>query len=66
MDIVIYEQDDLTQALLREWLGRAGYLVRSAAPCAAALALGVQQVIAKPLLRADLVRAVRGMIGVPN
>lgn len=119
MDIVIYEQDDLTRALLREWLGQAGYGVRSGAPCeaacapradlvivnvympkqagarwvksiqamhpgtpiiaisgqfrsglcaegAAALALGVQQVIAKPLLRADLLEAVRGMIGVPN
>jgi len=36
--------------------------------CAAgptARALGVQQVIAKPLIRADLLAAVRGMIGTP-
>jgi DNA-binding response OmpR family regulator len=32
----------------------------------AAQALGVQQVIAKPLLRADLIGAVRGMIGTPH
>lgn len=119
MDIAIYEQDDLTRDLLREWLGQAGYRVLSGTPqaapfapradlvivdvympkqagahwvrsiqamhpgtpiiaisgqfrsglCAegaAALALGVQQVIAKPLLRADLIEAVRGMIGVPT
>jgi DNA-binding response OmpR family regulator len=31
-----------------------------------ARALGVQQVIAKPLIRADLLAAVRGMIGTPR
>jgi DNA-binding response OmpR family regulator len=119
LDIVIYEQDDLTRDLLREWLGQAGYRVSSGEPhaapsaprpdlvivdvympkqagahwvrsiqamhpdtpviaisgqfrsglCAegaAARALGVQQVIAKPLLRSDLIEAVRGMIGTPT
>jgi DNA-binding response OmpR family regulator len=118
LDIVIYEEDQLTRNLLREWLGEAGYRVRSGALreaqcsfpadlviasvympkqsgsrwvrdiqaahpgipliaisgqfrsglCAAgatAQALGVQQVIAKPLIRADLLAAVRGMIGTP-
>jgi DNA-binding response OmpR family regulator len=118
LDIVIYEEDQLTRNLLREWLGEAGYRVRNGAVrepqfrrpadlviasvympkqsgcgwvrdiqaahpgtpliaisgqfrpglCAAgaaARALGVQQVIAKPLLRADLLAAVRGMIGTP-
>ena len=32
MDIVIYEQDSLTRALLHEWLGQAGYRVRSGRP----------------------------------
>jgi DNA-binding response OmpR family regulator len=32
---------------------------------ATARTLGVQQVIAKPLLRRDLLKAVRGMIGTP-
>ena len=27
MDIVIYEEDDLTRALLRQWLTEAGYRV---------------------------------------
>jgi DNA-binding response OmpR family regulator len=115
---VIYEDDHLTRNLLREWLGEAGYRVRSGALreaqdsrppdlviasvympkqsgsrwvrdvqaahpgtpliaisgqfrsglCAAgptARALGVQQVVAKPLIRADLLAAVRGMIGTP-
>jgi DNA-binding response OmpR family regulator len=119
LDIVIYEEDQLTRNLLREWLGEAGYRVRSGALreaqngspadlviasvympkqtgsrwirdiqavhpgtpliaisgqfrsglCAdgpTAQALGVQQVIAKPLLRADLIAAVRGMIGTPH
>src|SRR5271167_32651 len=118
LDIVIYEEDQLTRNLLREWLVDAGYRVRSgvlreaqdgrrahlviadvympkhsgsrwvrdiqaAHPgipliaisgqfrsglCAAgatAKSLGVQQVIAKPLVRADLLAAVRGMIGTP-
>jgi DNA-binding response OmpR family regulator len=118
LDIVIYEEDQLTRNLLREWLGEAGYRVRSGALreaqdggpahlviadvympkqsglrwvrdiqavhpgtpliaisgqfraglCAAgatAKSLGVQQVIAKPLVRADLLAAVRGMIGTP-
>jgi DNA-binding response OmpR family regulator len=118
LDILIYEEDQLTRNLLREWLREAGYRVRAGAlreaqnshPAdlviasvympkqsgsrwirdiqaahpgtpviaisgqfrpglcadgATAQALGVQQVIAKPLLRADLVAAVRGMIGTP-
>jgi DNA-binding response OmpR family regulator len=118
LDIVIYEEDQLTRNLLSEWLGVAGYRVRSGAlreaPCnrpadlviasvympkqfgsrwvrdiraahpgipliaisgqfrsglsaagATARTLGVQQVIAKPLVRADLLAAVRGMIGIP-
>ena len=118
-DIVIYEDDGLTCALLREWLSEAGYRVRSGSPqtrqsagaaalvivsvympkhagarwvrdiraahpgtpliaisgqfrCglsaagSAAQALGVQQVIAKPLARRDLMDAVRGMIGRPR
>jgi DNA-binding response OmpR family regulator len=116
LDIVIYEEDDLTCALLQEWLSQAGYRVRTGRPhatapdrqadllivnvympklagagcirdiqaahpdtpiiaisgqfraglCAAgatAKALGVQQVIAKPLNRADLLDAVRGVTG---
>jgi len=31
LDIVIYEEDHLTRNLLREWLGEAGYRVRSGA-----------------------------------
>jgi DNA-binding response OmpR family regulator len=117
LDIVIYEEDQLTRNLLQEWLGEAGYRVRAGAlretQCgradlviasiympkqsgsswvrdiqamhpgipviaisgqfrsglcaagAAAQVLGVQQVIAKPLIRADLIAAVRGMIGTP-
>ena len=118
MDIVIYEEDQLTRNLLREWLAEAGYGVRRGAwdeaQCrgradlviasvympkqfgngwlrdiqaahpgvpliaisgqfrsglcadgAAAQALGVHQVIAKPLIRADLLAAVRAMIGNP-
>src|SRR5271168_4893916 len=118
LDIVIYEEDQLTRDLLREWLGDAGYGIRRGAlreaQCsrpadlviasvympkqsgqrwlrdiqaahpgipliaisgqfrsglraagATAQALGVQQVIAKPLIRADLLVAVRGMIGAP-
>jgi DNA-binding response OmpR family regulator len=116
LDIVIYEDDQLTRNLLREWLGEAGYSVRrggfeqvqsgrradlvianvyrpkqcgdgwlrdiqAAHPgipviaisghfrsglCSSgstAKTLGVQQVIAKPLNRADLLAAVRAMIG---
>ena len=116
VDILIYEEDHLTRALLQQWLGEAGYRVRLGSPretnpdrpadlvivnvympkhagpqCirniqaahpntpliaisaqfrsglsaagATAKALGVQQVIAKPLVRADLLDAVRGMIG---
>jgi DNA-binding response OmpR family regulator len=118
LDIVIYEGDDLTRALLQEWLRHAGYLVRLgtrrdadldwpadlviaslympkyagaqfvrdiqaahpdtpmiaiscqfrpglSAAGATAQALGVQQVIAKPLVRSDLLDAVRAMIGMP-
>ena len=119
LDIVIYEEDYLTRALLQEWLSQEGYRARAGRPhdasldrpadlvivnvympkhlgaqwvrdiqevhpntpiiaisgqfrsglCAAgatAQALGVQQVIAKPLIRADLLDAVRGMIGAPH
>ncbi len=118
MDVVIYEEDELTLALLKEWLDRAGYRVRfgtthdakldtpadlvianvympkhSGAQCirdikaahrdtpiiaisgqfrsglcsagATAQALGVQHVIAKPLVRNDFLEAVRGIIGAP-
>ena len=117
-DIVIYEENDLMRALLKEWLSEAGYRVHAAASHdlrsgriadlviasvympkhagarlvreiqamnpgtpliaisgqffaglssngAIAQALGVQQVIAKPLARIDLLRAVRAIIGVP-
>lgn len=116
MDIRIYEEDDLTRALLEQWLGEAGYRVLAGAPCgtepqarsdlvivnvsmpkqdglrcirdiraahpktplvaisaqfrsglsasgATAQALGVLKVIAKPLVRSDLLEAVRGIIG---
>lgn len=119
MDVVIYEEDNLTRALLEEWLGQAGYRVRVGTPHDASLdrpadlvivnvfmpkkegarwiraiqtahpntpiiaisgqfrsglsaggataqTLGVRQVIAKPLIRADLMDAVRGMIGEPD
>jgi DNA-binding response OmpR family regulator len=119
LDIVIYEEDYLTRALLQEWLSQAGYRVRvgrgqdanldrpadlvivsvympkhaggrwvrdiqAAYPrtpiiaisgqfrsglCSAgatAQTLGVRQVIAKPLVRTDLLDAVRGMIGAPD
>jgi DNA-binding NtrC family response regulator len=119
LDIVIYEEDCLTHALIREWLSEAGYRVHNGAPrnalpncpanlvivsvympkhvgarCvrdiqaahpgtpliaisgqfrsglsaagATAQTLGVQQVIAKPLMRGDLLEAVRGMIGTPT
>jgi DNA-binding response OmpR family regulator len=33
MDIVIYEEDDLTRALLRQWLAEAGYRVHIGTPC---------------------------------
>ena len=117
--IVIYEEDHLTLALLREWLSEAGYCVRAGTPrepnrdCTAdlviasvympknagvqsirdikaahpgtpviaisgqfrsglsaggatAMSLGVQQVIAKPLIHRNLLEAVRGIIGVPE
>jgi len=119
LDIVIYEEDQLTRNLLREWLGEAGYRVRSgtlreaqsARPADLVIAsiympkqagsrwvsdiraahpgvpliaisgqfrpglraagetaqsLGVQQVMAKPLVRVDLLSAVRDMIGTPH
>jgi DNA-binding response OmpR family regulator len=118
MDIVIYEEDDLTRALLRQWLTEAGYGVHMGTPCsgvecaadlvivnvympkhagaqcirgiqaahpntpliaisaqfrsglsaagAAAQTLGVQQVIAKPLVRTHLLEAIRAMIGPPD
>jgi DNA-binding response OmpR family regulator len=118
LDIVIYEEDQLTRNLLREWLQEVGYGVRRGAldeaQCrrradlviasvympkqsgngwlrdiqaahlgtpviaisgqfrsglcpdgATAETLGVRQVIAKPLIRADLLAAVRAMIGIP-
>jgi DNA-binding response OmpR family regulator len=117
--IVIYEEDYLTRALLREWLSEAGYRVhlstsgdenrqwtadlavvsvyrpkhagarwardiekahpgtpliaisgqfRSGLSSngATAQSLGVQYVIAKPLIRRDLLEAVRGIIGMPE
>jgi DNA-binding response OmpR family regulator len=114
VDILIYEEDHLTRALLQQWLGEAGYRVHIGTSCdadgpadlvivnvympkhagvqcirnirsafpntpliaisgqfrsglsaagATAQTLGVQQVIAKPLLRADLLEAVRAIIG---
>ena len=119
MEIVIYEEDYLTRALLQEWLSQAGYRVRVgsahdtnldrpadlvivnvympkhagaqwvrdiqaahpdtpiiaisgqfrsglAAAGATAKTLGVRQVIAKPLARADLLDAVRRMVGAPD
>jgi DNA-binding response OmpR family regulator len=118
LDIVIYEEDQLTRNLLREWLEEAGYAVHRGtlnqaqrrphpnlviasvfmpkqsgngwlrdvqaahpgipviaisgqfrpglcADGATAETLGVQQVIAKPLIRADLLAAIRAMIGKP-
>lgn len=115
-DIVIYEEDFLTRALLQEWLGEAGYRIRVGdshrksrdAPCdlvivsiympkhtgvecireiqlahpgtpviaisgqfrsgltaegSTAQALGVRQVVAKPLSRHDLLGSVHGIIG---
>jgi DNA-binding response OmpR family regulator len=117
--IVIYEEDYLTRALLREWLTGAGYRVHArtlrdpprnytadlvivsvympkhagaqlireiqtvhpgvpliaisgqfrsglSAGGATAQSLGAQLVIAKPLVRRDLLDAVRGIIGVPK
>ena len=119
LDIVIYEEDYLTRALLEQWLGEAGYRVRigsmrptelpgradlvivnvympkqagpqcvrsiqaahpntpfiaisaqfrsGLAACGAtAQTLGVDQVIAKPLVRTDLLDAVRAIIGAPD
>jgi DNA-binding response OmpR family regulator len=119
VDIVIYEEDSLTRALLHQWLGEAGYRVRTGMPRdtepdgaadlvivnvfmpkhagaqwirsiqaahpntpliaisgqfrsglsaagATAQTLGVRKVIAKPLVRADLLGAVRGIIGAPD
>jgi DNA-binding response OmpR family regulator len=115
LDIVIYEEDQLTRSLLQEWLREAGYQARAGTTChasrdavadlvvvsvhnpkqrggecigpiraahpgrpmiaisgqfrpglaaegAAAKTLGVQQVVAKPLLRDDLLKAVRAVI----
>lgn len=117
--IAVYEDDDLMQALLREWLAAAGYSVSVRSPCdapleiradlvivslymprnggaqlvsaiqaahpgtpviavsgqcrsgpplngAAAEALGVQQIIAKPVSRRDLLAAVGATIGPPS
>jgi DNA-binding response OmpR family regulator len=119
LDVVIYEEDYFTRALLSQWLGEAGYRVNIGStrtpepPCRADLvivnvympkqagaqcirglraahpntpfiaisaqfrsglaacgatahALGVDQVIAKPLARTNLLEAVRAMIGVPD
>ena len=118
MDIVIYEEDDLTRALLQQWLSEAGYRAHIGMPCggvdraadlvivnvympkhagaecirgiqsahpntpliaisarfrsglsaagATAQTLGVQKVIAKPLVRTDLLEAVRAMMGPPD
>jgi DNA-binding response OmpR family regulator len=116
LDIVIYEEDSLTRALLREWLSEAGYHVRVGrahdanldrpadlvivnvympknagaqwvrdiqmahpgtpiiaisgqfrsglcASGATAKSLGVRQVVAKPLIRGDLLDAVRRIKG---
>jgi DNA-binding response OmpR family regulator len=116
IDIMIYEEDHLMRALLREWLNEAGYRVRTGVMCAAspissvdlvivslympklagahcvgmiraahpgtpviaisgqfrsglsaagaiAQILGAQKVIAKPLVRDELLDAVRAMIG---
>jgi DNA-binding response OmpR family regulator len=116
LDIMIYEEDTQTRALLREWLNEAGYRVRTGVMCAAppisladlvivslympklagahcvgmiraahpgtpviaisgqfrpgvsaagavAQILGVQKVIAKPLVRGELLEAVHAMIG---
>jgi DNA-binding response OmpR family regulator len=113
--IVVYEENDLMRALLKEWLSEAGYQVSAPAPrepapeppadlvvvsvsmpkhvgaqwvreiqathagapvialsaqfrsglCdvgATARALGVQQVIAKPLSRADLLESIRAIM----
>jgi two-component system KDP operon response regulator KdpE len=119
LDIVIYEEDQLTRSLMQEWLGEAGYRVRVGSNCnaahdqpgdlvvvnvympkqrgaecirairaahpgrpmiaiscqfragleaqgAAARALGVQQTVAKPLMRDDLLRAVQAIVGSSN
>ncbi len=116
LDIVVYEQDFLTRALLQEWLSHAGYRVRVGrthdahldrpadlvivnvympkdagarwvsdikaahpdtpiiaisgqfrsglcADGATAKTLGVHQVIAKPLMRAELLDAVLCIVG---
>jgi two-component system phosphate regulon response regulator OmpR len=113
--IVLYEENDLMRALLKEWLGEAGYRVSALAPrekppelaadlvivsvympkhigaqmvrrvrarhpgapviaisgqfrsdlCdigGSARALGVEQVIAKPLSRANLLESIRAMM----
>ncbi len=115
-DIVIYEEDSLTCALLKEWLGEAGYNVRIGNRCEpggdaccdlvivsvympkhagarctrdirsahagtpmiaisgqfrpglapsgpTAQLLQVRQVVAKPLVRRELLESVRGIIG---
>jgi DNA-binding response OmpR family regulator len=114
--IVLYEEDGLMRALLREWLTEAGYGVREAglsrggpadlvivsvfmpkhaganrlreiqaahpgtpliaisgqfraglSDCGAtAQTLGAHRVIAKPLTRGDLLKAVRAIIGPPK
>jgi DNA-binding response OmpR family regulator len=117
--IVVYEENDLMRALLKEWLGEAGYRVSALAPgevppvppadlviisvympkqvgarmvreirrahpgapvialsgqfrsglCdvgTTARTLGVEQVLAKPLSRTDLLDPVRAIIGRPH
>jgi two-component system phosphate regulon response regulator OmpR len=117
--IVVYEDNDLMRALLKEWLGEAGYRVSAPAPTGAlpelpadlvivsvympkhvgarmireiraahpgaaviaisaqfrsglcemgatARALGVEQVMAKPLSRTDLLDSVRAMMSRPS
>lgn len=116
LDVVIYEEDQLTRSLMQEWLREAGYRVRVGTSCnaacdgaadlivasvympkqrgaqclsairaahpgrpmiaisgqfrpgleaegATARALGVQQVVAKPLMRDTLLKAVRAIVG---
>jgi two-component system, OmpR family, KDP operon response regulator KdpE len=117
--IVVYEDNDLMRALLKEWLGEAGYQVSAPAPhapapeaaaelvivslsmpkhvgaqlirairaahpgapvialsaqfrsglCdmgATARTLGVDQVIAKPLFRTDLLESIRAIMSRPS
>jgi hypothetical protein len=65
-NILIYEQNDLMRAPLEEWLSEAGYCVHAAASHDLQGGHPVQQVIAKPLSRSDLLSAVRAIIGAPG